>query len=282
MIGAQARLAVECDGDAWHGPDAYERDLARQRDLERCGWQFFRIRESAFYIDQPAMLEDLRGMLHGLDIHPPGHDVVEAQVEAMPEAAPVPAPAEHAATTPTVDAAPATTGRISLGPYEEYTGAVPSAIEASRADLMTAIQAIVAREGPVVGDRLHRAYVSASGGSKVGSRIAKALNAAVSGAVRRGIIVQDAPLDEVGVKPRTYRLPDQPEVRLRQLGPRSLDQLPPRELAALFQLVATQNGNADEEALYRAVLDLLGRERLTPNVRQQFRRVLPLLERDPH
>jgi very-short-patch-repair endonuclease len=68
--GASARLAVECDGDHWHGPDAYARDLSRQRDLERCGWRFFRIRESAFYADQAAVLSELWGLLEGLGIRP--------------------------------------------------------------------------------------------------------------------------------------------------------------------------------------------------------------------
>lgn len=45
--GGQARLAVECDGDEWHGLDRYEEDIQRQRQLERCGWEFFRVRESA-------------------------------------------------------------------------------------------------------------------------------------------------------------------------------------------------------------------------------------------
>ena len=40
--GADARLAVECDGDAWHGADRYEQDMARQRQLERAGWTFIR------------------------------------------------------------------------------------------------------------------------------------------------------------------------------------------------------------------------------------------------
>ena len=72
VVGAKGRLAIECDGDAWHGPDAYEADLARQRDLERCGWQFFRIRESAFYVDQAAALEGLWATLEELGIHPSG------------------------------------------------------------------------------------------------------------------------------------------------------------------------------------------------------------------
>ena len=72
VVGAKTRLAIECDGDTWHGPAAYERDLARQRDLERCGWHFFRIRESAFYIDRPAVLAELGSSLSTLDIRPLG------------------------------------------------------------------------------------------------------------------------------------------------------------------------------------------------------------------
>ena len=39
------RLAVECGGDAWHGVEQYDLDLARQRQLERAGWRFVRVRE---------------------------------------------------------------------------------------------------------------------------------------------------------------------------------------------------------------------------------------------
>ncbi|HEY1177574.1 MAG TPA: AAA domain-containing protein [Phytomonospora sp.] len=70
VVGAKARLAVECDGDTWHGPQAYEHDLARQRDLERCGWRFHRVRESAFAIDPEAALDALVARLRELDIHP--------------------------------------------------------------------------------------------------------------------------------------------------------------------------------------------------------------------
>ena len=68
--GTQARLAVECDGDYWHGPDQYEADMERQRVLERCGWQFFRVRGSAFYLNPEAALEQLWEFLEDLDIHP--------------------------------------------------------------------------------------------------------------------------------------------------------------------------------------------------------------------
>ena len=57
--GMDASLAVECDGDAWHGADRYETDAARQRDLERCGWTFWRVRESVFRLDPDEALSDL-------------------------------------------------------------------------------------------------------------------------------------------------------------------------------------------------------------------------------
>ncbi len=68
--GGQARLAVECDGDNWHGADRYEDDMQRQRQLERCGWQFFRVRESAFYANKDDALAGLWRMLEERGIFP--------------------------------------------------------------------------------------------------------------------------------------------------------------------------------------------------------------------
>jgi len=68
--GGRARLAVECDGDKWHGADRYEADMQRQRQLERCGWEFFRVRESAFYTDKDVSLQGLWSMLEERGIFP--------------------------------------------------------------------------------------------------------------------------------------------------------------------------------------------------------------------
>ena len=45
------RIAVECDGDRFHGPEEYDRDISRQRVLERLGWNFWRIRASEYYLN---------------------------------------------------------------------------------------------------------------------------------------------------------------------------------------------------------------------------------------
>lgn len=68
--GGQARLAVECDGDEWHGVDQYEEDMRRQRILERCGWEFFRVRASAFYSNRVTALQGLWSLLEERGILP--------------------------------------------------------------------------------------------------------------------------------------------------------------------------------------------------------------------
>jgi very-short-patch-repair endonuclease len=70
--GMKGRLAVECDGDAWHGMDEYEDDLERQRKLERVGLSFFRIRGSSYYFDKEGSLQKLWKTLDEHGIFPGG------------------------------------------------------------------------------------------------------------------------------------------------------------------------------------------------------------------
>jgi very-short-patch-repair endonuclease len=77
--GMQGRLAVECDGDEWHGPDRYEQDMSRQRDLERAGWRFARIRGGDFYRDPEKAMVPVWGELDRLGIQPGGIDASAAQ-----------------------------------------------------------------------------------------------------------------------------------------------------------------------------------------------------------
>ncbi len=331
VVGSRGRLAIECDGDAWHGPDAYERDLARQRDLERCGWQFFRIRESAYYIDPVGELEELWASLEELNIHPSGwmdeemadEDEPEPDVgedlaetaggfpshggdetmaiegdtfdEAAGEVVGIshfdsdhdehvdedaeevsdgvaerprvaePAPSAYAADVPAGCTAPPPSG---LDRYDVPDFGVPAALAESSNDIRQAILKIVSVEGPVMGSRLQHAYVHASGGQRVGRQIASALNRHITRLAQVGHLLADNPTGESGVKPKTYRLPTQPAVRVRELGPRALDEVPPSELAALIADTAEMlpSGWDNTEALYRAALGRLGLVRMTTGV----------------
>jgi very-short-patch-repair endonuclease len=70
--GGQARLAIECDGDRWYGAEQYEADMQRQRQLERCKWEFFRVSEAAFYSNEEDALTPLWRMLEERGIVPGG------------------------------------------------------------------------------------------------------------------------------------------------------------------------------------------------------------------
>ena len=65
---SQRRIAIECDGDEWHGPDEYEADCRREGIISRCGWQFARIRASSYYAQREKAIDKLVGeiTLHGV------------------------------------------------------------------------------------------------------------------------------------------------------------------------------------------------------------------------
>ncbi len=71
VTGGAGRIAVECDGDAFHTtPEQRARDLERERELKRCGWEFWRIRESAYYLDPVGALSGLWAELDRRGIAP--------------------------------------------------------------------------------------------------------------------------------------------------------------------------------------------------------------------
>ncbi len=79
--GLSNRLAVECDGDAWYGPERFESDMARQRQLERAGWKFVRVRESEWYADRNRTVCLLERELQRIGIRPVREEVGQEEVE---------------------------------------------------------------------------------------------------------------------------------------------------------------------------------------------------------
>lgn len=68
--GADARLAVECDGDQYHTLENWEEDQVRERQLRRAGWEFWRVTGSSFYRHKEKALDSLWKKLDELDIKP--------------------------------------------------------------------------------------------------------------------------------------------------------------------------------------------------------------------
>ena len=66
------RLAIECDGDEFHGPDRWQADMQRQRILERAGWVFWRCFASTWSLRKNDVLEELIERMHHMGIEPIG------------------------------------------------------------------------------------------------------------------------------------------------------------------------------------------------------------------
>ncbi|WCM23596.1 hypothetical protein NDK50_22285 [Paraburkholderia bryophila] len=66
------RIAIELDGDEFHGPDRWQADMNRQRVLERAGWVFWRCFASTWSMRREEVLNDLVARMYALGIEPLG------------------------------------------------------------------------------------------------------------------------------------------------------------------------------------------------------------------
>jgi very-short-patch-repair endonuclease len=70
------RLAIECDGDRYHGPEQWPDDMARQRMLERAGWVVWRCFASRFLRDRRGVIDELVEVLAARGIFPESGDAL--------------------------------------------------------------------------------------------------------------------------------------------------------------------------------------------------------------
>jgi len=183
------------------------------------------------------------------------------------------APAAPATAPPGGDGA-----ELALEPYAAWQppDRVLDPREAGRPVLMSALLDIVATEGPVLASRAYGLYNRAAGGRKL-TTIARA---PLSGAAywlameRRLVLVkeEDAPWQ----RDELLRLPEQPAVRVRELGPRTLEEVPLDEVAELMRRLRA----AGETELKRAVLRTYGLVRLTQRADEYLGLALGLLDDD--
>ena len=119
---------------------------------------------------------------------------------------------------------------------------------------------IIRHEGPMIARQAYLRYQQATGGQRVGKSLQSIFNVAASRALRSGAIAR---LDDgvEGVVGATLYTPGQESVRVRQLGPRTILEVPKSELTTLFELVSARP--VSEWDLDREVLNALGLKRLT-------------------
>ena len=65
------KIAIECDGEKWHSTEEQiKQDMERQSILERCGWEFIRIRGSKYFKNPESTMKDVIDELNKKGIYP--------------------------------------------------------------------------------------------------------------------------------------------------------------------------------------------------------------------
>jgi very-short-patch-repair endonuclease len=300
--GMQGRLAVECDGDQWHGPARFEQDMARQRDLERAGWQFVRIRGGDFYRDPTKALEPLWTELDRLGIKPGGIDEAAVEppapayrerferpeIEEAVEIDPEPITAEeteaatdlHALDTDQQRSTGADTisnGKMPtfentavplLDEYRSYDGAAgPDPRTVSTGVVADGLVRIIEVEGPMLAKRAYDIYLRGCSIRRLGGGLKSTMNKALMSAVRQGRVISKNELGKTGLVFSTVRIKDSPAVKPRRRGSRTFEEIPPDEVRYIARQVlesAQFEWGSDEHL--RAILEAFDLKRLTTQV----------------
>ena len=189
-------------------------------------------------------------------------------------------------------------------PYPVWQGGgLPDPRTAPVAQVVAHLLDIVSTEGPVTAGRAYRLYIRGAGSSKVTQRARAPLEQALGRLTLRGQVDIDE-LDNSGETQQVLRLAGTPAVVVRELGERSLYEVPLNEIAELMahkrrDLMGRAGAGeqpshavadvirqaalrrASPDRLMRAVLDTYGLIRMTQAADQYLTAALALLEVDP-
>jgi very-short-patch-repair endonuclease len=284
--GLDARIAVECDGDEWHGPEQYERDMARQRQFERAGWTFVRVRESDFYADRKRAVNAVLEACEELGIRPvdfvgePQREPLRASARDSRAAAL--AETDVASEDPEQGGAETDVSSSVVGPFTGYseTSGFPDPRDASPANVREILRQIIERDGPLTRPSVYRLYVEGcSDLQRVGKIVRQALNRVLGAMLRAGEIVQEDELRDGSPEGQVIRVAGALAVSVRPAGRRDLLEIPPSELLAVLRrsIPAKTQPAGDGEALFRVLLEHYGFSRLTKSRREYLSKVLRLL-----
>jgi dethiobiotin synthetase len=188
-------------------------------------------------------------------------ELERAPVAEWAEAA---APAQAAEQATPLSAAPAAAAEITLDPYDSWQPRqAGDPRNTPRPQIMQAMLDIIEAEGPMTATRAYALYNRAAGGRKLTSVAKAPLSSAVYWLARENKITLTREADIPWQGDDMVRLPDQPAVRVRELGARSLDEVPLDEIAELVKLISASIGTTDPTALKRSILTTYGLVRLT-------------------
>lgn len=293
--GLLNRLAVECDGEAWHGPERFEQDMARQRQLERAGWTFVRIRESEFYTDRNHAVRRIVEACGGLGIRPLGEEEREIQEEVEKPTTSTSAgeawPVEHEEDEEqdggreAEEEVPNEIGEdlrpAASAEYSQESG-FPDPRSASPTNVRAALRRIIEKEGPLTKRLLIKLYVEGCPTLyRAGKTVKSLLDRALYSMQKAGEIVVEDELGDRSLESQVLRLAGASRVMERPAGRRDLLEIPPSELFLVLDRLfgPSTDSMQNDEALERALLEHYGFSRLTEVRRRHLARILEAYRR---
>lgn len=274
--GSTAMLAVECDGEHWHGPEQYAADMARQRQLERAGWTFARVREAAFYADKEDAIAAVLEACDELGIVPWGaatSDEESGRLEQVGEAAENAndvseeedddsrRPARDVAADEGVsdkawnderdEAEDVLEARNDDIPFSGYSIAndYPDPRDAAPANVRECLKEIITQDGPLMYSSVYQLYAQACPAfRRCGKGVKAKLNAAIGALIKAGVVVRDTEMASLGKESQVLRLANSPRWRIRPAGHRDILEIPPLELMAVLDEEMLRAEDADSQS----------------------------------
>ena len=154
---------------------------------------------------------------------------------------------------------------------------VPDPRSAGRDKVDPVLLEVVAAEGPVIASRAFGLVNRAAGGMKLTTAARAPLSSSAYRLRHQGRLDLEA-AEEHDQGEEVLRLAGSPPVRVRELGPRALDEVPLAEIAELMRRL--RDLGCPDPGLPRAVLDTYGLVRMTGKAESYLARAQALLDQD--
>lgn len=245
-------LGIELDGPRWASAEtARDRERLRHEVLGSLGWHMVRVWTPAWARDPQGQLSRILTTLEkALTGEPPVAPPVRRTVEVVEKD--MGFDLDVWARTPP----------ITLGNIDD--------IHTSPENVRRRVAEVVNFEGPIHEDELAERVAEAWQARRLGVRIRQAIDEQVASLASAGRIVRRGSF----LWPQTLDPSRHGRVRAREPdgGYRTIDRLPPEEIASAAAFIRSANGSLSEEELVRETAKLLGLTRLTDRLAAVVRR----------
>lgn len=159
--------------------------------------------------------------------------------------------------------------------YRAYGRTVKDPTNLPESSLYKHVMEAVRMEGPVTLGRLSAALCANPTPALCG-RVSQGITPMLEALVQEGSLLREWQTDGLG-ELAVYRLPEQPQVHIRERGDREWDEVPPSEIRAAAELVRRANSCfAGSDAHIKATAHYLGAARLTPRLAELLCRIISL------